>query len=122
MCLVERFSSIRTRRNGASTLRINMQIGKGMLYSSNHTNRQSKSPHPPPSEYARLIIETSNLLHTSFQTLLELQVRRVLLQIILPVLLSLEFHHETILIYRLNSAKAPSSAQPQSPTAQIQKL
>lgn len=74
-----------------------------MLYSPNFTTRHSKSPHPPPSEYARLIIQTSNLLREWFQTLLELQVRWVLLQIVFPVLLALKFHYETILKYRLNS-------------------
>ena len=103
MYSVERFSGIRPRRNGASLLRINTQIEEKHALQFQFPNRHSQSPHPPPSEYARLIIETSNLLHKSFHTLLKLYVRWVLMHIILPVLLGLEFQHETILIYRLNS-------------------
>lgn len=103
MYSMERFSGIRTRSNGSTTLRISRQNGASMLQNSKSTTLRARNPQPSPSKYVRLIIHTSHLLHKTFQTALELLVRRILLEIVFPVLLGLEAHHETILVHRLNT-------------------
>ena len=104
-------SGIRTRRPGASKSK------RTMSRNSNTTKPHSKTPYPPPSKHTRQIIKTPNLLHHILQPLLKLPMRRVFIQIILPVLLALKLHHKPILIYRLNTPKHNAFiSKPQSPT------
>lgn len=55
------------------------------------------------SKYPWHIITASNFIHQRLDTLHKRQMRRVLLQIVFPILLALELDHETMRVYCLHS-------------------
>lgn len=61
----------------------------------------------PPSILTRSIIHHPHIRHQPFQALLELPVRRVLLDIVLPVLLARKLHHKRVRVPCLLARQPP---------------